>query len=249
MKPEDDRRLIRLQKVIADAGLMSRRAAEDLIRQGRVTVNSERPELGRRVDPESDVIEVDGSRLLTSRGHVYLMLNKPKGVLTTLSDPQGRATVADLLPAGKRVFPVGRLDTDTEGLVLLTNDGELAHRLMHPSFEIPKRYVAEVDGAMSASDVKTLTNGVRIDRGRKARADQARIRSIKGGRNPRTMIEVTLHEGRKHVVKLMLAEVDHPVRKLVRTGLGPLKLGTLRPGASRKLTAEEISALYRAAGL
>jgi 23S rRNA pseudouridine2605 synthase len=249
LKPEEDRRLIRLQKVIADAGLMSRRAAEDLIRQGRVTVNSRRPELGRRVDPESDVIEVDGSRLPTARGHIYLLLNKPKGVLTTLRDPQGRPTVADLVTLGKRVFPVGRLDADTEGLVLLTNDGELAHRLTHPSFEVPKRYVAEVEGAMSRSDVNDLIEGVRIDRGRKARADEARIKNIKGGRNPRTMLEVTLHEGRKHVVKLMLAAIDHPVRKLVRTGLGPLKLGTLRPGSSRKLTADEISALYRAAGL
>jgi 23S rRNA pseudouridine2605 synthase len=249
LKPETDPRQIRLQKVIAEAGLMSRRAAEDLIRQGRVIVNGERPELGRRVDPDSDVIEVDGSRLPTARGHIYLMINKPKGVLTTLRDPHGRPTVADLIPPGKRLFPVGRLDADTEGLVFFTNDGELAHRLTHPSFEVPKKYVAEVDGSMSTSAVRRLEDGVRIDRGRRARADKARIKNVKEGRNPRTMIEVTLHEGRKHVVKLMLAAIDHPVRRLVRTGLGPLKLGTLRPGSSRKLTAEEISALYRAAGL
>jgi 23S rRNA pseudouridine2605 synthase len=231
---------------MSEAGLASRREAENLIRQGRVTVNGRRAQLGDRADPDRDVVEVDGSRLRLRRDKTYLLMNKPKGVITTLSDPEGRKTVRDLIRLPERVFPVGRLDADTEGLLILTDDGDLAHRLTHPSFEIPKHYVAEVEGALTPSLARKLMDGVKIDRGRKARALKVHIKNVKG---QKSVVEVSIHEGRKHVVRLMLAEVGHPVRKLVRTGLGSLRLGGLRPGTYRDLTQEEISTLYKDAGL
>jgi 23S rRNA pseudouridine2605 synthase len=231
---------------MSEAGLASRREAENLIRQGRVTVNGRRAQLGDRADPDRDVVEVDGSRLRLRRDKTYLLMNKPKGVITTLSDPEGRKTVRDLIRLPERVFPVGRLDADTEGLLILTDDGDLAHRLTHPSFEIPKHYVAEVEGALTPSMARKLMDGVKIDRGRKARALKVHIKNVKG---QKSVVEVSIHEGRKHVVRLMLAEVGHPVRKLVRTGLGSLRLGGLRPGTYRDLTQEEISTLYKDAGL
>jgi 23S rRNA pseudouridine2605 synthase len=235
--------------LISEAGLASRRDAENLIRQGRVTVNGKRAELGRRADPERDVIEVDGSRLRLRRDKSYLLLNKPKGVITTLSDPEGRRTVRDLITVPERVFPVGRLDSDTEGLLVLTDDGDLANRLTHPSFEIPKHYVAEVEGAFTSAKAKKLLDGIKIDRGRKARALKVRIKSVRTGKPVKSVVELTVHEGRKHVVRLMLAEIGHPVRKLVRTGLGSLRLGSLRPGTYRELTQAEVTALYKDVGL
>jgi 23S rRNA pseudouridine2605 synthase len=239
-------RSTRLQKLLSEAGVASRREAEDLIRQGRITVNGRRAELGQRADPDVDVVEVDGSRVRIRRDKTYLIVNKPKGVITTLADPEGRRTVRDLIRVPERVFPVGRLDADTEGLLLMTDDGDLAHRLTHPSFEITKHYVAEVEGAMTQAKIKRLMEGVKIDRGRKARPQKVRIKNVKGNKS---VVEVSIHEGRKHVVRLMLAEVGHPVRKLVRTGFGSLRLGGLRPGTYRELAQDEINELYKDTGL
>lgn len=241
---------VRIQKVLAAAGVASRRGAEDLVRAGRVTVNGGKAVLGTRVEPAKDVIAVDGERLPTDPTRRYLILNKPAGFITTRSDPQGRPTVLDLVAARERIFPVGRLDADTEGLLLLTNDGDLAHRLAHPSFGIDKVYVAEVEGALAPAEFTRLTSeGVRIDAGRKAKAAKIRRLATVGGRRPRTTVEITVHEGRKHVVRKMLGALGHPVRRLVRTGFGPLRLGRLGSGRYRELSPREVAALYRAVGL
>lgn len=229
--------------MIAEAGIASRRVADDLVRQGRVTVNGRRAELGLRVDPDTDVIEVDGSRLPTKRGKRYVMLNKPKGVITTARDPEGRPTAVGMIPSKERLFSVGRLDADTEGLLLLTNDGELTNLLTHPSYEVPKVYVAEVDGSVTPTTIRKLKEGVRIGPGRKAQAMKVRIKGERG--RSRTVLEMTIHEGRKHVVRRMLDEVGHPVRRLVRTQIGGLRIGNLRPGAFRELTLPEVADLYR----
>lgn len=247
MSPNQSPEGIRLQKVLAAGGYGSRRSVEDLIRAGRVTVNGEVAVLGQRVSPGRDRIAVDGTRVATNRRLQYLALNKPRGVITTRRDPQGRPTVRDLVDSG--AFPVGRLDADTEGLLLLTNDGELAHRLTHPSFEIPKTYVCEVEGAVELSSLRRLTTGVRIDAVRPARAAKARILSARRGRRPRSTLEIVVHEGRKRVVRRMLEEIGHPVIRLVRTRIGPIGLARLRPGQSRALTPGEVRALFRRVGL
>lgn len=231
---------IRLQKVLSEAGVASRRAAEDLIRQGRVLVNGKRATLGQRVEPSKDKVEVDGSRVQVDLQRKYYLLNKPPGVVTTAKDTHGRATVLDLLEAQERVFPVGRLDMATEGLILLTNDGELAHKLTHPSFQTQKVYVAEVEGTPDAKAISRLTKGIRIGEPRPAKADRAKIIGSSRGR---AVIELTIHEGRKHVVRRMMDEIGHPVTKLVRTAFGPLKLGRLSPGNFRELRLEEVNAL------
>ena len=235
----------RLQKVLAAAGIGSRRAVEELIDQGRIAVNGRRARLGQRVDPTKDQVEVDGSRVPLQAELVHYLLNKPPGVVSTASDPEGRETVTDLVPGGERVWPVGRLDADSEGAVLLTNDGDLTYRLTHPSFEVPKTYLAEVEGAPGARALKALERGVELDDGPTAPAE---ARLVSRGR-AHSLVEVTLTEGRNRQVRRMLEGVGHPVRRLVRTGIGPLMLGRLKPGTVRRLKPDEVRALYRAAGL
>ncbi len=231
---------VRLQKVLAAAGIASRRAAEQLIDERRVEVNGQVVvEQGRRVDPERDTIRVDGSHIPPPRRHLYLVLNKPLGVVCTMEDPEGRPTLTDLVPHRERLFHVGRLDTDTEGLIVLTNHGEFAHRLAHPSYEVSKTYLAEVEGVMENHALKRLEKGVTLDDG-PVRPDK--IRLVQRGAD-RTLLEVTLHEGRNRVVRRMMDAVGHPVRRLSRTAIGPIRLGRLKVGQSRELTREELGAL------
>jgi 23S rRNA pseudouridine2605 synthase len=238
---------VRLQKVLAAAGIGSRRHCEELIGAGRVEVDGEVVRrYGARVDPQRQIIRVDGKRIPASEDLVYIALNKPAGVLTTMSDDRGRATMSDLLgDVGERLFHVGRLDYDTEGLMLLTNDGELAHRLAHPRFGVPKTYMAEVSGSVSRDLGRQLQAGIELEDG-VASADKFRIIDQLG---TRALVEITLHEGRKHIVKRMLAAAGHPVTRLVRTHVGPVALGSLRPGAHRELSVREVGDLYAAVGL
>jgi len=230
---------VRLQKVMAEAGLASRRAAEEMIADGRVEVNGEIAILGRRVDPERDVIRVDGSRLPTARRHRYVLLNKPKGVVTTLDDPQGRHTVAEYLPKGSRLFYVGRLDADTSGLLLLTNDGELTNKLTHPSFEVPKIYVAAVEGAVTPVELKRLRGGVTLEDG-PLKPDDVKLMDA----GPRgSLLRITVHEGRNRVIRRLMDAVGHPVIDLSRVGFGPLRLGTLQIGQTRDVTSAELGKL------
>ena len=229
----------RLQKVLAQAGLGSRRTCEELIADGRVTVNGEVATLGTRADPEVDAIEVDGARIGVREGLVHYLLNKPAGVVTTASDPQGRPTVVGLVPAEPRVYPVGRLDADTEGLLVLTNDGELAHRLTHPSFGVDKEYLADVTGTPSRGALRRLREGVELEDGPTA---PARV-SLVGDHT----LRITIHEGRNRQVRRMCEAVGHPVRRLVRVRIGPLADRRLPPGEWRPLTQAEVRALERAA--
>ena len=200
---------------------------------------------GARVDPQQQIIRVDGKRIPAREDLVYVALNKPAGVLTTMSDSRGRPTMADLLgDIAERLFHVGRLDYDTEGLMLLTNDGELAHRLAHPRFGVPKTYLAEVSGPVPRDLGRQLVTGVELDDG-VASADRFRVVERLG---TRALVEITLHEGRKHVVRRMLAATGHPITRLVRTDVGPIKLGNLKPGTSRQLTTREMGELYAAVG-
>lgn len=233
---------VRLQKVLAAAGLGSRRACEQLISAGRVEVDGVRvTELGVRVNPTAAVIRVDGRRIEVRDEFVYLALNKPRGVLSAMSDARGRPTVGDLVADHpQRLFHVGRLDADSEGLLLLTNDGELAHRLMHPGFEVVKVYLATVAGLVGRQVGPRLRAGVDLEDG-PVRVDRFRVVDSAAGR---TLVEVALHEGRKHIVRRLLAEVGHPVERLVRTAVGPVQLGTLRPGSSRALASTEVGELY-----
>jgi 23S rRNA pseudouridine2605 synthase len=238
---------VRLQKVLAAAGVGSRRQCEEMIGAGRVEVDGEIVRrFGARVDPQHQIIRVDGRRIPASEDLVYVAVNKPAGVLTSMSDNRGRKTMADLLgDTSERLFHVGRLDYDTEGLMLLTNDGELAHRLAHPRFGVPKTYLAEVSGPVRRDLGRQLLTGIELDDG-VASADKFRVVEQAGGR---ALVEITLHEGRKHIVKRMLAAAGHPVSRLVRTQVGPVALGSLRPGTTRKLSAKEVGDLYAAVGL
>jgi 23S rRNA pseudouridine2605 synthase len=238
---------VRLQKVMAAAGVGSRRACEELIAKGRVSVDGNVVrEQGMRVDPETAVVRVDDMRINTGTGRAYLALNKPRGMVTAMADPQGRPTVGDLVEQRTdRVFHVGRLDAETEGLLLLTNDGELAHRLTHPSFEVPKTYLAEVLGPVARDVGRRLKAGVELEDGI-ATVDEFRLVSSSGNR---VMLELVLHDGRKRVVRRLLDEVGHPVQRLVRTSVGPVHLGDQRAGKIRNLTAPELSALFAAVGL
>jgi 23S rRNA pseudouridine2605 synthase len=238
---------VRLQKVLAAAGVGSRRHCEELIGAGRVQVDGEVVRrFGARVDPQRQVIHVDGRRIPAREDLVYLALNKPAQVLTAMSDSRGRTTMADLLGnTGERLFHVGRLDYETEGLVLLTNDGELAHRLTHPRFGVPKTYLAEVTGPVPRGLSRQLLTGVELDDG-VASADRFRVLEQVGGS---ALVEITLHEGRKHIVRRMLAAAGHPVTRLVRTQVGPVTLGSLRPGTTRPLSTREVGELYAAVGL
>jgi 23S rRNA pseudouridine2605 synthase len=235
---------IRLQKVLAAAGLGSRRACEELIAEGRVTVDGQVAELGARVDPDTAVIHVDGDRVVVRADLVYLALNKPRGVLSAMSDSRGRRTVGDLVAdRPERLFHVGRLDADSEGLLLLTNDGELAHRLMHPSFGVLKTYLATVPGPVSKQAGRQLRAGVQLEDG-PAAVDSFRVVQTHGRQ---AIVEVVLHEGRKHIVRRLLAEVGHPVSRLVRTRIGPVQLGGQRVGTLRALTRSEVADLHRLA--
>jgi len=231
----------RLQKVLAASGIASRRACEDLMSAGRVEVDGEVvTRLGTRVDPERSVIRVDGERIPSASAHVYLVLNKPRGVVSTMSDPQGRRTLSEhVADRPERLFHVGRLDTDTEGLILLTNDGEFAHRMAHPSYGVLKTYVAQVAGPVSSTLGRDLLAGVELDDGA-VQVDGFRVLE-KAGR--RTLVEIVLHEGRKHIVRRLLAHVGHPVQRLARTSIGPVRIGRLRPGEHRELTVQELGSL------
>ena len=241
---------VRLQKVLSQAGIASRRVAERMIIDGRVEVDGQLvTELGTRVDPDASVIRVDGARVVLDDSLVYLALNKPRGMHSTMSDDRGRPCVGDLVEhrvrGNKKLFHVGRLDADTEGLILLTNDGELAHRLMHPSFEVPKTYLATVNGAVPRGLGKKLRAGIELDDGPVVVDDFAVVDAIPG----KTLLRVTLHEGRKRIVRRMLAEVGFPVQTLVRTDIGAVSLGEQRPGSIRALRRNEIGELYKAVGL
>jgi 23S rRNA pseudouridine2605 synthase len=235
----------RLQRALARAGLGSRRACEELIVAGRVKVDGRLATLGDRVDPERSVVELDGHPVNVDPNVRYLALHKPAGVVTTMRDPGGRPTVRDLLPGdGPRVFPVGRLDRDTEGLLLLTNDGELANRLTHPRYGVEKEYLAEVAGRPSPRHVRTLLGGVELDDGR-ARAARARIVDA---RPDRGQLRIVMTEGRKREVRRLLAAAGLPVTRLVRLRVGPVSLGTLPPGEHRELTVAEVRGLAELAG-
>ena len=246
----------RLQKVLAHAGVASRRACEQLIADGRVSVDGITvTEPGVRVDPLTQEIRVDGGRILTNPELITLMLHKPAGVVTTMEDPEGRPTVAQHgrdylaqhpeLPDSLRLVHVGRLDTETEGLLLLSNDGELSHRLMHPSFEIAKTYVAIVEGQVEPWVPRKLRRGIELEDG-EAKADRVTVKDS----GPRgSIVEITLHSGTNRIVRRMLDAVGHPVTRLARTRLGPLRLGNLRPGQTRPLSGEEIAALQQEVGL
>jgi 23S rRNA pseudouridine2605 synthase len=235
----------RLQKVLALAGVGSRRACEDLIFRRRVTVNGKIAKLGDKVDPATAEIYVDGQRVITDTKLVYLALNKPRGVVSSLDDEKGRTELADFLGQfEQRLFHVGRLDADSEGLLLITNDGQLAHKLMHPSYGVTKTYLAEVMGPLPRTVGRALQTGVELDDG-PARVDSFRLVDTLG---KTAQVEITLHEGRKHIVRRMMEAVGHPVTRLIRTAVGPIRLGDLRPGGFRHLSNAEIAALFKAVG-
>ena len=226
----------RLQKVLAALGWGSRRACEELIAAGRVTVNGEKAVLGRRVDPQHDLIEVDGAPVGARPGLVHYLLNKPAGVVSTAKDPHGRRTVVDLVPAEPRVFPVGRLDADTEGLLLVTNDGELANRVAHPRHGVAKEYLATVAGGpVSPAAIRRLREGVELEDGPTA---PAKVSQPEPG-----VLRITIHEGRNRQVRRMCDAVGHPVTRLVRTRIGPLRDHRLAPGTWRPLTLGEVRQL------
>lgn len=244
----DENERVRLQKALAAAGVASRRNSEQLIEEGRVEVNgSVVTEQGTRVDPVKDVIRVDGSRIPPPRRHRYMVLNKPRGVVSTMDDPEGRRALAEFLPRGNkdRLFHVGRLDTDSDGLILLTNDGDFAHRMSHPSWEVPKTYLVEAAGVMDNKTLKRLEKGVTLDDG-PVKPDRVKLVSRSARQ---TLLTVTLHEGRNRVVRRMFDAVAHPVDRLARVAIGPVKLGQLPVGESRDLTREELGALLDMVGL
>jgi 23S rRNA pseudouridine2605 synthase len=235
----------RLQKVLATAGIGSRRACEELIAARRVTVDGRVATLGDKVDPVAAEIHVDGERVIVDASQVYLAMNKPRGVVSTMADERGRAALADFVGnVPQRVFHVGRLDADSEGLLLLTNDGGLAHKLMHPSFGVAKTYLVEVPGPMRRGVGKQLMAGVDLEDG-PVRVDAFRLVDSMPGR---VLVELVLHEGRKHVVRRLMEEVGYPVSRLVRTAIGPVRLGDLKPGRTRRLNRGEIAALFKAVG-
>lgn len=235
----------RLQKVLARAGVGSRRTVEEWISAGRIRVNGSTARLGQRIDPASDVVELDGSRVPLGAELVHYLLNKPPGVVTSAADPEGRRTVLDIVDIPVRVWPVGRLDIDTEGALLLTNDGELTFRLTHPSYEVPKTYLADVAGALGARAVKELSRGVPLEDGMTKPAEATLIERSTGG----SLVRLTITEGRNHQVKRMFDAVGHPVTRLVRIGVGPVSLGRLKPGTARRLSMADVRALYRSCDL
>ncbi|MHB8218792.1 MAG: pseudouridine synthase [Acidimicrobiales bacterium] len=225
--------------MLARAGLGSRRVCDDLVAAGRVTVDGARAVLGQRVDVGSQRISVDGVPVPVAPGLVHYLLNKPAGVVTTLSDPHGRPTVAELVPRHPRVFPVGRLDFETEGLLVLTNDGELSHILAHPSHGVPKEYLVEVDGVPSPGALRRLRTGVDLD-------GRITAPAVVGTVGP-SLLRIVIHEGRNRQVRRMCEAVGHPVRRLVRTRIGPIADRSLAPGRWRYLGVSEVRSLAQAA--
>lgn len=238
---------IRLQKLLAQAGVASRRRCEELMLEGEVEVDGEVvTRLGTKVDPRTAVIKVSGKRLPPVSEHVYLVLNKPRGVVSTMSDPEGRRTLSDLIAdRSERLFHVGRLDTDTSGLLLLTNDGEFAHRMAHPSYEVEKTYVAEVAGRIAKGTVADLLAGVTLDDG-PVEVRRARVLATAADKS---IVELVIHEGRNRIVRRLLDHVGHPVRQLSRTRFGPIELGTLGGGKIRELSDDELGQLLELVGL
>lgn len=237
----------KLQKVLAQAGLGSRRACEEIIAEGRVEVNGELiVSQGRRVDAEHDEIRVDGMRIVLDTGHLTVALNKPKGVVSTMQDPDGRPTLADFTAKyHARLFHVGRLDTETQGLIVLTNDGELAHRLAHPSYGVPKTYLATVNGRVGRGLGRELKRGVELEDG-VATVDSFRVLEATA---QASIVELVLHDGRNRIVRRIMAEVGHPVVELVRTQIGPIQLGQLRSGRTRVIKGAELGSLMKAVHL
>ena len=236
---------VRLQKVLAQAGVASRRASEELIAAGRVEINGKVvTEQGMRVDPERDTIRVDGSRIPPPRRHLYLVLNKPRGVVSTMDDPHGRPTLEQYVPRHQRLFHVGRLDTDTEGLLFLTNDGDFANKLAHPSHEVPKTYLVEVEGLLDNKTLRRLEKGLTLEDG-PIKPDKVKLVSRA---ESRSMVQITLHSGRNRIVRRMFDSVGHPVRRLSRISIGPVRLGQLATGEPRELTREELGALLDVIG-
>ncbi len=249
-KPERDVHVadgVRLQKVMAAAGIGSRRACEELIAEGRVEVDGIIVrELGVRVDPEKSVIQVDGTRVRMDTDRITVALNKPVGVVSTMNDPEGRQTIAEFVyNRGERLFHIGRLDAESEGLLLFTNDGELAHRLSHPRYHVTKVYLVEVQGRFTPAAGRALVDGVELDDG-PASVDTVKIVDTSP---TETMVEVQLHEGRNRIVRRLFDQVGFPVTRLVRTQVGPIKLGTLRPGSTRVLGKTELGTLMSLVGL
>ena len=238
---------VRLQKLLAQSGVASRRKCEELMLEGQVEVDGEVvTRLGTKVDPRTAVIRVQGNRLPPVSAHVYLALNKPRGVVSTMSDPEGRPTLSDYVAdRPERLFHVGRLDTDTEGLILLTNDGDFAHRLAHPSYEVDKTYVAEVAGEVTRGTLRRLRGGVTLEDG-PVTVDSCRVVSTEGDRS---IVELVIHEGRNRIVRRLMEEVGHPVRRLTRTAIGPVRLRGLRPGQVRGLDRDELGVLLDAVRL
>lgn len=232
---------VRLQKVLAAAGVGSRRACEEMIDEGRVEVNGSPVTVqGMRVDPQTDVIRVDGSRIPPPRHHQYVALNKPRGVVSTMEDPEGRRCLSDLMAGHReRLFHVGRLDTETEGLLLLTNDGDFAHKLAHPSFEVPKTYLAQVSGSVEIRTINKLRAGIMLDDG-PVKPEKVTLTDRAANKS---MVEIVLHEGRNHIVRRTFEAVGHPVRRLARTQIGPVRLGKLGAGQHRELNRHELGAL------
>ena len=228
----------RIQKVLAAAGVASRRAVEEMVAGGRITVNGRTARLGQRIDPDADEVEVDGIPVGLRADLAYYLLNKPPGVVTTASDPQGRPTVVAMVPDEPRVFPVGRLDADSEGLLLLTNDGGLTHRLTHPSFGVDKEYLAHVEGRPSRGALRRLREGVELDDGP--------AQAVAVSHPEPSVVRIVVHEGRNRLVRRMCEAVGHPVIRLVRTRIGPLADRKLPPGQWRELRPEEVRALERA---
>lgn len=237
----------RLQKFMAEAGVASRRACEELIRQGRVTVNGETASLGRSVEPEQDRVELDGKPVQKEQRRTVILLYKPRGVVSTSSDPEGRRTVQDYFrEIPERLYNVGRLDLNSEGLLLMTNDGALANRLTHPRYGVEKTYYAVCDGKLTASEAARLTNGIELEDGITA---PARVDAVRTTQRGDTSFLITIHEGRNRQIRRMLEAVGHRTLRLKRERFGPLSLGTLAPGEWRKLSDEEIKKLENALGL
>lgn len=237
---------MRLQKFLADAGLGSRRKCETLIAEGRVRVNGEPAVIGQSVDPKNDSVVCDGKKLEPAAAGEYILLYKPVGYLSTVSDPFSRGTVLDLVKSGKRLYPVGRLDKNSEGLMLLTNDGDLAYRLTHPKFQIEKVYEVWVSGVPSPRTLKKVENGILLEDGMTSPC-KSRLLKISGGKD-KSLIELTLHEGRKREIRRMMKTVGHPVVSLRRVSIGPLRLAGLSPGECRPLTKSELENLKKRVG-
>lgn len=227
----------RIQKVLAAAGVASRRAVEEMVAEGRISVNGQPARLGQRVDPDQDAVEVDGVPVGLRADLVYYLLNKPPGVVTTASDPQGRPTAVGMVPEKPRVFPVGRLDADSEGLLLLTNDGGLTHRLTHPSFGVHKEYLAHVEGHPSRGALRRLRDGVDLEDGV--------AQAVAVSQPEPSVVRIVVHEGRNRLVRRMCEAVGHPVIRLVRTRIGPLADRSLPPGEWRELSSREVRELER----